>query len=493
MNKFSDLLGSSKWSGISALAIGAAVLIGILYWAGAFGARTGGLPDAQELAALVEPEKPVESTLEPVTVAPSETPAEPQSEPAQDPAASTMPEGDENAEPAPDPTTSEPAAAAQAEDPAAAELASPEFDVVRVEPDGTTLIAGSSAPGSEVIIVMDGAEVGRATSDAGGGFVSFLSLPPSDDPRVLSLVSRGEQGEVQSEAEVILAPVVPDPVETVVAEAGTQDPETPDAGAQTQAAGDAADLAANDPEPTKAAAQTETAMLEAATTQAGAVSEQSEQPAGQDEGAGAQATEPVEPQTAQDPSAEAEVASEPAPVAVLRADASGVELLQPATGGAGPEAMSTVELDTISYSDRGDVQLSGRAPAQGSVRVYLDNTAVTTLPVDPDGRWRGDLPEVDTGVYTLRIDQVDADGTVTSRVETPFKREEPQVLSAALASQNTQAPVRAVTVQTGNTLWAIARDRYGDGLLYVRVFEANRDSIRDPDLIYPGQIFTLPD
>ncbi|MGB3147711.1 MAG: LysM peptidoglycan-binding domain-containing protein, partial [Paracoccaceae bacterium] len=50
-----------------------------------------------------------------------------------------------------------------------------------------------------------------------------------------------------------------------------------------------------------------------------------------------------------------------------------------------------------------------------------------------------------------------------------------------------------VTVQPGFTLWAIARENYGDGLLYVRVFEANKDQIRDPDLIYPGQIFTVPD
>ncbi len=51
----------------------------------------------------------------------------------------------------------------------------------------------------------------------------------------------------------------------------------------------------------------------------------------------------------------------------------------------------------------------------------------------------------------------------------------------------------SVTVQTGDTLWAISRDRYGDGLLYVRVFEANRESIKNPDLIYPGQVFTIPE
>ena len=60
-------------------------------------------------------------------------------------------------------------------------------------------------------------------------------------------------------------------------------------------------------------------------------------------------------------------------------------------------------------------------------------------------------------------------------------------------AQTDVAPVSLITVQPGNTLWGIAREKYGEGLLYVRVFEANTDRIRNPDLIYPGQIFTVPD
>lgn len=50
----------------------------------------------------------------------------------------------------------------------------------------------------------------------------------------------------------------------------------------------------------------------------------------------------------------------------------------------------------------------------------------------------------------------------------------------------------SVTVQPGFTLWAIARDTYGDGLMYVQVYKANKDKIRDPNLIYPGQVFVVP-
>ena len=53
--------------------------------------------------------------------------------------------------------------------------------------------------------------------------------------------------------------------------------------------------------------------------------------------------------------------------------------------------------------------------------------------------------------------------------------------------------IGVVTVQPGFTLWAIAREKYGKGDLYVRVFEANRERIKDPDLIYPGQVFTVPE
>jgi nucleoid-associated protein YgaU len=148
-------------------------------------------------------------------------------------------------------------------------------------------------------------------------------------------------------------------------------------------------------------------------------------------------------------------------------------------------------LDTIGYTDEGTVQLGGRAETGTiEVRAYLDNRAVARLPVDAQGNWRGEVPQVDAGVYTLRVDALSADGSVASRIETPFKREEPAVLAAAV--RDSDGPVRAVTVQAGDTLWAIARDRYGEGLLYVQVFEANRSAIRNPDLIYPGQVFELP-
>ncbi|MDR9427555.1 MAG: LysM peptidoglycan-binding domain-containing protein [Salibaculum sp.] len=207
---------------------------------------------------------------------------------------------------------------------------------------------------------------------------------------------------------------------------------------------------------------------------------------------------PEDPAPAPDaPDAAAPAEDRPtAPGPVLALGQDGARVMQPnLPDGTPPEVMDSVALDTITYDPEGDVVLSGRADNPGFVRVYLDNQPVGTLTVEEDGSWRTDLPQVDTGVYTLRIDEVDPSGEVVSRIESPFRREDPEQVAEAMAEE-TADPDFAVatrTVQPGNTLWAFAEDRYGAGILYVEVFEANRDRIRDPDLIYPGQVFTLPE
>jgi nucleoid-associated protein YgaU len=188
----------------------------------------------------------------------------------------------------------------------------------------------------------------------------------------------------------------------------------------------------------------------------------------------------------------------PSTPTILAITQDGIDVIQSAVAAdTPPEVMSNVALDAITYEPSGDVILRGRAIGQaggGFVQVYLDNAPVSRLPIDANGIWRGDLPDVNTGVYTLRIDEIDAAGDVVSRIETPFLREDPADVIAAMANDvaNPNFTVATRTVQPGATLWAIAEERYGSGILYLKVFEANRDRIRDPDLIYPGQVFTVP-
>lgn len=176
---------------------------------------------------------------------------------------------------------------------------------------------------------------------------------------------------------------------------------------------------------------------------------------------------------------------------VMIADVSGVKIVSKApTSAENPE----IFLDTISYDDEGALTLAGRGVSSGIVRLYLNNAVFGETPTDALGAWSYDASAIEPGVYTLRIDQLNADASkVLARMETPFKREARSKLQEQLSAAESPARINVVTVQPGNTLWGISRERYGQGILYVQVFEANRDKIRDPDLIYPGQIFNLPD
>jgi nucleoid-associated protein YgaU len=80
---------------------------------------------------------------------------------------------------------------------------------------------------------------------------------------------------------------------------------------------------------------------------------------------------------------------------------------------------------------------------------------------------------------------------VAATVQTPFLREDPARIrdNPMLAEPGSSV----ITVQRGFTLWGIAEANFGNGILYVQIFQKNRADIRDPDLIFPGQIFALPD
>lgn len=390
-----------------------------------------------------------------------------------------------------------------------AEPADLTFDIVRVEPDGATVVAGQAAPDAEVELRLNDAVIATAQADGAGKFVAMFMLPPSAAPGLMSMRMRSPDGtEIVADATVAIAPIAA-PVVVAAAE-----------------------------EPTAAPV------------------------------VGAEATMD-EPATRNEPELAAVDPAPAAPAALLVTD-EGVTVLQ---GGesVGPD----VSIDAIAYTAAGDVQLSGQAVPGQTLRVYLDNALITEM-TPPSANWSMTLPETAPGIYALRIDQVDAAGKVTSRFETPFKRETREALAAVAApvvsppaaepapvvskavpdasaaaevpetvAETEAAPVAnttdatvaspeaepaakdpadvtqtavepavetaiksapdpvavaakaaplpvTVTVQPGFTLWGIAQERFGNGVLYVQVFDANRDKIRDPDLIYPGQVFTIP-
>ena len=171
-------------------------------------------------------------------------------------------------------------------------------------------------------------------------------------------------------------------------------------------------------------------------------------------------------------------------VVLDRESSSVVEVMQGAEQGTGLSGGAMLALDSITYDDEGAVSLSGRASADNTVIVYIDNQPAATAPVDSGGAWHTTLPtQLEPGTYRLRVDETGSDSVVVARLETPFMR-------VAFTRPETSEPL--IVIQPGNNLWLIARRVYGRGIFYTHIYEANRNQIADPDLIYPGQIFILP-
>ncbi len=148
------------------------------------------------------------------------------------------------------------------------------------------------------------------------------------------------------------------------------------------------------------------------------------------------------------------------------------------------DAAGALAVDTIDYDEQGRLNLSGRGEAGARVRIYMDNKIIGEAEIDVNGGWRMRPTErVAAGLYTLRADQVDAGGKVAARISLPFARAEPP---------GDLPPEPFVIVQPGNSLWRMARRTYGSGFNFTTIYAANKDQIKDPDLIFPGQVLALP-
>ena len=464
--------------------------------------------------------------------------------------------------------SSEASSAAPAE-PLSSKLAAPKFDVVRIETDGSALIAGQADGRGYVVLSVDGVEQPEARADLSGNgqFVIFAFLPSTADQQSLKLHLYAEDGSgpVASAQTVFVAPAtaVSSGTESAAAAveeevAASEDPEAESEMASTEAK----------------STNLEAAAAQAANAYAAPVAEAAAAPGAEEVTASKEPESETELASTDMGSSDAEATLPPA--TVILADKDGVRVLQ---DGAPAEVAPAVTIDTISYSSNGDVILGGRGQAGNFVRIYLDNQSIATSEIAMDGYWAVELSDIEPGIYTLRIDELNPAGDVVSRAETPFKREAAEELAelmaveteaeeprfkvpsesavvakaedeeaqpdlqvetetapekplaqavtqvevnvqpevAALDGQDEQssnggsavvedlpaetAPAlrvpskkfRVRTVQPGSTLWAIAKESYGAGIEYFKVFEANKERIRDPDLIYPGQVFEIPD
>ena len=281
--------------------------------------------------------------------------------------------------------------------PAVPPVAAPSFDIVRVNPQGSAVIAGRAAPDSVVTLQQNGKTIGQAKTDGQGQFVVLPDKPLAPGGQELTLQAK-LPGQTAVAGNTPVMVVVPPPAPSVAASA------TPSA------------------------------------------------------------STPVPPLPV---------------VAVLTPSNAPPILLQ-----APAAASGTLAVGVVDYDSSASIRFSGTAPPDSKVRVYVDNNAVGETQAGPDGRWAlTPTAAIPPGAHKLRLDQIGPRGQVLGRAELPFQRAAPDEVKVAEGQ---------VVVQPGESLWRIARNRYGQGVRYTEIFAANSSRIRDPDLIYPGQVFVLP-
>lgn len=274
----------------------------------------------------------------------------------------------------------------------------PSFDVVKVGPTGTAVIAGRAEPGSKVTVRDGDKVIGEVTADRRGEWVLVPDQPLSPGDRLLSLEASGPKGGATVRSE-----------ETVA-------------------------LSISPPKP---GGKEETALA-----------------------------------------------------VVMPRDGNGAARVLQRPDGSLPSGQGTpsankpaLSMDALEYDDEGRVVLSGRATPGSTVQIYAGNQPLATATADAAGQWSATSTRVvPPGRLELRLDQLGKEARVVQRIVVP--------LAQAAAGELT--PGQTYTVQPGNNLWQISRRAYGVGTHYLIIYSANLGQIRDPERIYPGQVFKLP-
>jgi nucleoid-associated protein YgaU len=317
----------------------------------------------------------------------------------------------------------------------------PTFDVLRVDPSGTIIVAGKAAKNAKVDLLSRAQVVGTTKSGGNGDFVIAL-----DDPL--------KPGDYQ----LVLRSTAPD---------GT------------------------------AMTSVQTAIVsipEAKSGQVLALVEESGQPS-------RMITTPdaVEPQA---------TPGQTTVVAAAKGD-------KPAVA---PAKKARIEVEAVEIEGN-KIFVAGTADAGSMVKVYANNDQLGMTKTLLNGHFLVQtVEELAVGDYIIRADMLGKDGiTVIASAAVPFKREAGERLSAVAASDNPEAtgaipgspdaqspqlagvgaPLQnvdgSVIIRKGDSLWHISRRTYGAGMRYTTIYLANKEQIRNPDRIYPGQVFALPD
>ncbi|HWK13389.1 MAG TPA: LysM peptidoglycan-binding domain-containing protein [Rhizobiaceae bacterium] len=428
-------------------------------------------------------------------------------------------------------------APAQAEGQQPAEAAEkkgiPTFDLVRLEPDGSLIVAGQALPEAKVEVVSGASVLGENAATPGGDFAVVLDDPLAPGDYTLVLRATNPDGTVLTSLQSAIVSV--------------PERENGEVLVMVEQPGEASKILTV-PQPAQATPA----------------------PAQQDAAA---APAPAENASPQPPAGGQPAVAEAAPAKPAGETASAAQPEENTAAPAKPPVRPTVTIEAVEIEGP-MVFVAGSAEAGRQIRAYANEIMLGQTAVSEGGRFlveaRRDLP---VGEYVIRVDVLGPDGTtVIARAAVPFQREPGEQIAAVAppagqaqaaapgapanggnapadgqaaapgrpaasavpanppaggasgatapageaaapstpptgrpatggndvaAAPETTAPklqsaAGSVIIRRGDTLWRISRRVYGMGVRYSTIYLANQDQIADPDRIWPGQVFSVP-
>jgi len=281
----------------------------------------------------------------------------------------------------------QPQPAAPAADAAQSTSGAPTFDVLRVEPDGSAVVAGKAQPGSKLEILSNGKVIAQTTIDGSGDFAAVFDnpLPPGDHELVLRSTDASGKATQSEEVATVSVPN-----------------------------GKAGELLAMVSKPGEASRVL--AMPEAAPS----------------------ALQP--PQAAQPgQSATAAATTTPAPAADT-----------PAPSAAAAPLTSTVQVTAVEF-EGSKIFVAGSAPAASSVRALVDDKEIGKSTTEASGHFviEGNV-DLSVGSHIITVEELNADGTVKVRVRVPFERPQTDQATVAMQAPSATPSAATTTAPAEN-------------------------------------------
>lgn len=376
----------------------------------------------------------------------------------------------------------------------------PTFGLVRVERDGSAVIAGEG-PANEVVELVDGSKkLGETKITAAGEFVFVLDEPLTPGAHELFLRVRPKDGKPSLSSSFAFIDV-PKPktigeVTVLLAEAGkpSQLLQKP----QSSLGNDSADTETN----------TVTATAQSKITLAKPV-EKDVQDVDSDEPEQTELSLPKK----------TEIASL-SPVLIEAADIENGKIFIAGTG----EPLTSINiylendlLGSTQVAENGAFLFEGSTQLKpGRYDIRADMTkggasvlarAEVTLVHEPNvvADIAKEEPKLEPKEEVANLNKTEEEKIeVETNVETEVKTEaeqtasieEPELAEPAAKLNEDKKEIQtgsAVIIRRGDSLWTVARRNYGAGIRYTTIFDANRDQVRDPHRIYPGQVLKIPE